>query len=287
MKTWGTIITSLLLISSFQCLSEPTNEVLPATREISPASKTITNSQGENPEIKNEIELLKKRIELQEAENKILKEYHSHLLSTVYWSLSCLGGISLILVGFGWWSNSTIHQKDLAVITSGTKEIISEFELKFNQDMQSKIDRLSSLIDDRKTQTSEEIKKIIYNIESNSNNIKTIRLDLKKQYNEQILNLRLVEEKVWDIKGVYSNVLLTQVQILNSAIAVEVPYVISSTLSRMIEVLAKFVSNKTQPSEFAMKSLRETLMLVPENNSIEVSNILELISAITNTDHIE
>ncbi|WP_421207204.1 hypothetical protein [Aeromonas sp. 601027] len=56
-----------------------------------------------------------KEFEELKIENKIMKEFHEKILDTVYWSLGSVFGILALLLGFGWWSNFKLHEKDKKV----------------------------------------------------------------------------------------------------------------------------------------------------------------------------
>lgn len=72
------------------------------------------------------------RLEILQAQLQTMKEYHSSLLDTVYWAM---GGVFLIagtLLGFGWFVNFKIYERDKAFLKADVethlREQIAELE---------------------------------------------------------------------------------------------------------------------------------------------------------------
>lgn len=55
---------------------------------------------------------LKRQNELLEAQLKVMKEYHGSLLDTVYWALAGVLVLVSLLLGFGWFANFKIYERD-------------------------------------------------------------------------------------------------------------------------------------------------------------------------------
>jgi hypothetical protein len=62
------------------------------------------------------------------TQNALLKDYHQHLLATVYYSLGGLVTIAILLVGFGWYSNFRIYDRDKQALSDELHKKLQEYE---------------------------------------------------------------------------------------------------------------------------------------------------------------
>jgi hypothetical protein len=53
-----------------------------------------------------------RQIELLESQLTAIREYNSSLLQTVYWSLGVVVVLAVALVGFGWFTNFRVYERD-------------------------------------------------------------------------------------------------------------------------------------------------------------------------------
>lgn len=51
------------------------------------------------------------------AQLQTIREYDKELLDSVHWSQGIVGGVALLLVGFSWFTNSRIYERDKAALT--------------------------------------------------------------------------------------------------------------------------------------------------------------------------
>lgn len=47
-----------------------------------------------------------------QAQLDVMRDYTKHLLSTVYWSLGVIVTIVVLLIGFGWFANFKVYERD-------------------------------------------------------------------------------------------------------------------------------------------------------------------------------
>ncbi len=234
-----------------------------------------------------EIYLLKEQI-------KLIKEYQGSLLSTVYWSLSAILGLALVLVGFGWWSNIHIYRAEIArlreEVESRTSESESSMELALeesknvvmelvNEQMQTTTNRLANKVDDLQKQLTSQ-KESITDIESV---IETFADKLDEQYLIAEYNLRVVEEWVWDIRGVVSNILLTQAQSLEASLNVDDKERVGRTLGRIKETLKKYFGDESKDksvSKLAFDRLTRAVEASSKYDAVESALILETLEGL-------
>lgn len=173
-----------------------------------------------------------KEFEELKIENKIIKEFHEKILDTVYWSLGSVFGILALLLGFGWWSNFKLHEKDKKGILDEVSALISEREINQIKKIHSVQESINNEIKSVMIQLNEKIDNfhmLHAEVDKTTNDlyeqIKTVKAsiaDCIKNINISHLgheaSLRFVEERLWDTRGVGENVLLTQFQYLSACI---------------------------------------------------------------------
>ncbi|MGL6303883.1 hypothetical protein ACSZMJ_18845 [Aeromonas caviae] len=246
-----------------------------------------------------------KAFEELKIENKIIKEYHDSLLSTVYWAIGAVLGVSALLFGFGWWSNFKIHEKDKSTLLNETSRLIIESEIKIAGIVDEKNSKnVDNLLASLKS-TNERIDKIYNSIEDYSSELNEIKSGISKikielslqnktiKYNEysQELNLRSVEERLWDLKKVYNNVLLAQLESLEASIKMN--HILGSTehnfdLTPILERIKTTIEDNIlgKPcyiSDFTTSRTVEILKSIGGEYSIKVNDILSLVERINVT----
>jgi hypothetical protein len=240
--------------------------------------------------IKKQNEQLKESIQELKIRNESLKGFQNSLLSTVYWSLGFLGSITALLVGFGWWSNFKVHEKDkdslkneiislTSEFESNWKSMVSEFRRKDNLLLEKRIQETKKIIDKQ----TDELKSQIANVGNMVKKLQDDRGELnskfeehldnfKKQNHKNMYELRYVEKEIWEIKGYYGNVLLTQAQGIESVLNFD-----EAEAKRLLESMDKTLDDITdedyQCSDGVRKRVIETIDHV-KNQEVLVNKIL-------------
>jgi SMC interacting uncharacterized protein involved in chromosome segregation len=229
-------------------------------------------------------------------QNKALNEFQNSVLSTVYWSLGFLGSITALLVGFGWWSNFRIHDKDKESLRNEILSLNSEFESNWNsvisefrrQDnllLERRINEIKGYID----KETEEVKSQVKDVKGFSNkledNLKNLNSEfddykdvVNKSNHEQEFELRSVEQEVWGLRGIYSNVLLTQAQGIQSARNIG-NYAVQPLLEDMKTTLEKIIEEEYECQIYFLDRAKEVVTSV-EKNDVLVGQILSLLSKV-------
>lgn len=245
------------------------------------------------------IRALEAQLEQMKAKNQLLKEYQSSLLDTVYWSLSFLGGITVLLIGYGWWSNSKIHEKDKQEIKQEISSLVKEWEVRIkldntelNKEQLKTIDDKMGRVSDQLRDTEKSLKKQLdaYNEDFKNSNktisekVSSLESGVSALNNAKVqlqIDLSLVEERVWDTRGVVSNVLLTQAEGIESALELGKYGTIDLILIRLKETLENLLNSPTpELRPFFIESVRNVLIKLDRPHSVKVSEVLELLDKV-------
>ncbi len=227
------------------------------------------------------IEFYESKISQLETQVNLTDKYLDRITNTVFWSLSVLGGIAALLVGFGWFSNFKVYQRDKKALREELENIIgTSLEKQENLISQrlSKIpSEIDSQIDSLKEEVNSESKKHVENsfdeLKSEINNLKASVNSLKTKYKDLRLKDLDMKRRYWEIKDVPSNELMDCVRIMELATELNKDHAISSSIDRVRAIL-KDGHNIYHGDEF---ELVEVLDSLPEKYSEGVNSIKTLL----------
>ncbi len=236
-------------------------------------------------------------IQLLINQNALIKEHHSSLLRTVYWSLSALVTMTALLIGFGGWSNFRMHEKDKERLKDEVDKNITELNSQMETRLANNTNEYLKLLDDRLERVSDrfttnfsklnsDLTKSIKNIDRNTNTLKNYKSNTDKSLealSESIFHIAeetsLVEEIVWGIRGLHENALITQTQALEIAVESNNSNNIQSTLNRMKDTFKVLADNKTAIDDYHVKIVNEALDMVRKEHPIDAVAVHELLKS--------
>lgn len=266
-------------------------------------AKEAPKNQVDKPSIANtDISYKLKAFEELKIENRITKDFYDSLLNTIYWSLGTVFGVSALLLGFGWWSNFKLHEKDKRSIIDELSLMISERGSEQSNALNNEIKSIRDEIGVALTSINERIDSTKTLNEEQSKNINEIAVKLATINNlisenkkairinslSQEAGLRFVEERLWQLKGVGANVLITQLQALtannelNKEIGINTKN-IDSILDRISTTIEEeFLSGKNSASDYVVTLTKDTLKSIGDEYNVKINNILSLLEKAKN-----
>lgn len=164
------------------------------------------------------------QVKLLKAEIEVIKSYQESLLLTVYWALGTLATIAAVLVGFGWFANFRIYERDKAALVQELRSVIDAELQKSKQAVESHIAESAKAIPDlvtRELQTS--LTSFRKDLEETLNGL-TKKVDaharaLGRGLQELDFELRELEHKSWLKQQVMTNALRTARKMLQIALS--------------------------------------------------------------------
>jgi hypothetical protein len=236
-----------ILLASTIALAAPS---LPPSKTAS----TTTSTAVTQAISKEELEL-----KVLQAQSATMKEYHSSLLDTVYWALGTVATVAALLVGFGWFANFKFHEAEKQRLKEELETRIGEATARLDAHLGTREAEVLKLVDSRldtyltkiardidiareeasratqdNAAATKELKVTIEGLKESEKN--SARRDAELE-----ATLRLVEEHVWNLKGIPTNTLITQAQGLASSINAGNRYYIASALERMQKTIKDIV----------------------------------------------
>lgn len=272
--------------------------------KVNPSTKTPpTKIESQVTSDSKLIRALEDQLAQVKTQNDLLKEYQSSLLSTVYWSLSFLGGITVLLIGYGWWSNAKIHEKDKEEIRQEVSNLLEKWEVdikltntEFNKEQLKTVDtKIGSVFDqlkeiekstkdqlDRYSQDSKNINKLIAD---KVDSLEVASESLRIKHARLVCEVNVIEERVWDTRGVTANVLLTQAEGIVHALELGSDARVSLILNRLKDTLEKLL-NSPEPElrPYFINTIRNAVTKLEGKFAVEVSEVIELLDKVKLVD---
>jgi hypothetical protein len=268
--------------------------------------RTTAQSPKEASSVNSENELL-------QGELKAIREYHSSLLDTVYWSLGLVFGLVLLIIGSSWYSNFRLYEADKARLLEEAERKIAEANSRISRDLQMLSSNLSDKVDRDTVALANRLSTEIERMRSDNKDAeRKISSDLKEleetleiflkltekirsQLNRTNLDTQLNTERIWELKGNPIKVLLAQFLGFDGAVRAGDANSIKACLERMKDNLSNSVlpSGKKIPSS-VLEALQKTLVNIRENGPVGddpitvdlslVAEVTELLHKVATTD---
>jgi hypothetical protein len=206
------------------------------------------------------------------AQLQTIREYDQKLLDSVHWSQGIVGGVALLLVGFSWFTNSRIYERDKAALTQ-------ELEGK----LQSQLSLIRTELEANQKTASKEI------LEKTTAPLLAVQKDLEgkiqnvvngqSQLDKRIVssnswseyNKKQSEAYYWELTKVKGNELNCYATMLNIAIELNSEICISTCLVN----LEKLMAGGCLPMWTYVSSIAETLDKLPPRFSALTNGIKE------------
>lgn len=206
------------------------------------------------------------------AELAASRRFQDQVLTTVYWSLGTIAGLAILLVGYGWWTNFRIYDRDKqslerelrVLLTQEANEMKEQFRVDIGKQFS---DTSASLAKDLQTAEARVSKSLENLLESNEKKTLALLSQLTKKHEgmlEQIHKLELtnkINERQEAVNGkLYRNALQDSVTALGIALKLSYDYEVGEVLDLVAEDINNALANKKDPIDnFLIGQLAEVL----------------------------
>ncbi len=233
------------------------------------------------------------------AQNKIIKEYQSSLLDTVYWALAAVFAVAVILAGFGWFTNFKVYEADKLRLkedfNARSKELEANLEAKLSSNhvellktVEGKLDALVERLSRDMSALRDELNsaKTKYDTrfetsEKEIARIETSYLNISKKLALSNTALREVEEYVWDLRGIPINILITQCQGLDSAFEAGDAFYVKHILDRMKTTMeSKILATGRTIDDVVLKRIDGVLTKAAPFDGVGANDVREVLKKI-------
>ena len=165
------------------------------------------------------------------AQISLMREFNQHILSTVYWSLGTIVVIAILLVGFSWFTNYRMYEREVKALRQELIGYLDQQLAAFRSDFNQKSD-----------ENFEDIsKRSIEAVHSETKQIVTPLQTKIAEFTEDISELRFKalksEDHYWELRGVTGNQVERHLQMLPLAIKMKSEIEIATCLKDLRTLL--------------------------------------------------
>lgn len=193
------------------------------------------------------------------------KEHNAQIIETVYWSISFVGGLALLLLGASWFNTRVVHDRELKSIL---RQLSAEQSEGFSQMREQITSELSALIDkDVSAKLTHEMEAIKRSLSSLTSSMRSNKLDIK------ILE-HTSEIRYWRSRDVPANVLMQYRLMLQDVKAAKDEYHTSEALAGIQKLLEEGAS--VDPDE--IPDFMAAVSDLPDHFSVNVHTIRQLLA---------
>ncbi len=211
------------------------------------------------------------------AQLELMRQYDQRLLSTVYWALGTLAVVAVALVGFGWFANFRVYERDKSALSSELKALISsdvgqissKLENRFQEFQGSLHSTASQSIQSMKEAAKEQVAPINARIEH-----------IRERLDEVDYRLGEFEVFQWEQLGVPLNALSRRINLLQRAANSKQDHRIAANLEAIKKILEAVVAKNDSLMSSELTNLSMILDALPSQHSILASATKSLLAKV-------
>lgn len=245
-----------------------------------------------------------------EYKTKMMAEFHSSILDTVYWALGLTATVCVLLIGYGWVTNFKMRDEDKKAISDEMSENIQNISLVVDGKLDASKLEVYKAVDSKYTQQRDEIFKYMEEVKQeavksfagiqavssliNEQDKKVVEIAanlgerfvlLDKKISTLEYSLRAVEVKLWDTRGVPGNVVLTLAQSISASIDADHEPFMNLSISEIKEAITdNFIRKNETLLASTVQIIKNTIKPLEKKRPVEYSEIISLIDQIKLSD---
>jgi hypothetical protein len=210
------------------------------------------------------------QVHVLEAQLKLMREYDARLLGTVYWSLATVATLALILVGFGWYVNFRVYERDKASLLHELKALVRENLAKSESELQgTHRHAITKLSEELRISVERDQQSFRHDVDDK---VAALKSEIDGAKCELCaVNFTLCEKEAERSAHVPDNVLLFARQMLSWALQEQNEYHVGRALDRILSA----VMEGAEPNAMMIMDLDPLLRDVPAGHRMSVNAIQE------------
>ncbi|MCZ2120631.1 MAG: hypothetical protein LC108_00025 [Anaerolineales bacterium] len=250
------ISAAIILLSIFIYLASQSNiKVSAQTNSVTPTVVNLTPTATATALPDNEVVVLRAQLE-------IMQQYNQQILATVYWALGIIAGLAVLLVGFGWFVNFRVYERDKSTMQDDLRYFIRS-ELETSSKAFEK--RIDEKIEKSVKDYQENLKASLVKMQARVSSIEEALAESEYK--------RLSEETK---KETYKDSAFRQ-YVRMIELAHKLPPYLDFYFSEPLENIITLLKDGLAPAPEDVKDLNKELNNVPEGYAMDVESIRQLI----------
>ena len=206
------------------------------------------------------------------AQLETMRSYDDRLISTVYYTLSALGAVALLLVGFGWWTNFRLYEREREALQQALKAQISDEVEKARKATEASLTQMRSEM----AQTSSEHLRLVHNAAASaaSDSVRGLESTIEKMRDDLVNAHYAVQSNKFEearSKGYKTQIVTYGVSVLKLALQTHQSqfWRVSGTL----DAILKAVEDGSKLEGYYERELMEALADIPSQYGATVERI--------------
>ena len=225
-----------------------------------------------------ELELAKIQIVKLTAQVDAMNKFQTDLLTTVYWSLGTLITVAIFLIGYSWFSNFRVYERDKLSLKS-------ELSANINSDMEHIRSEFSQKTVEFKNEVKDQVNESIRSeIDTLDRKINKYRNESKSEFLWLEKNLIEMERDKWREKKVLSNAFRASAKLLKNAILLESNWSVSAALDSLLEDLNAILKQTNPSTHLDSDDIQRAVKIIEQvdsSHALIIKTIKEKISSTT------
>lgn len=206
------------------------------------------------------------------AELAASQHFQEQILTTVYWSLGTIAGLAVLLVGYGWWTNFRIYDRDKQALEKELRTLVAQEARRLIDDhrthTESQITSASASLNDAvksaEVRLAASLKELVNHTQKQTttqiSQLKDSQSDLLGDVRRLQLSEELKDRLLDRERNTFRNALQGSVSALELAVKLHDEYEISNVLDLVAEDVASILGGKDRPIDnFLIGQLVEVL----------------------------
>ncbi|WP_143512603.1 hypothetical protein [Vreelandella utahensis] len=211
-----------------------------------------------------------------------MQDYHSSLITTVYWALGTITTIFIILIGISWLTNFKFYENDKAQIQERIESRLEEHSQSIDARLHKHRSEMSNDIHEHEEKINEKFENHHSSVQENSSEISRLR----RQMQFERTKTTALEAQLWEVKGVPQNVALTYAEAVQAAIEGEIQPFIERNLEKLEEQVLAMQKDESWLTPSIVRLIRDHLQGAEDYYPVKTSNVWSIIDNITETKEI-
>lgn len=232
-------------------------------------------------------------------QNRIIQQYHSSLLDTVYWTLGVICGVAILLVGSSWLINFKLYEADKAHLVEAFELRIEKLQAELGAQiassrtemgkdtqalMEGYVDRSIDESRSLRSEWTSALSSVNSRLESFDGKLEagsSHDQKLQRQLDSLEATLHAVEAHVWELKKNPLAVIVTHCQTLDAACRANQEWRVTMSLNKLIEDLTDhFLAKNVSLTKFTADLLNDVLPICQKFSAVEAVKAMELLKQI-------
>ena len=184
-----------------------------------------------------------------QAQLNLMREYDQRLLNTVYWSLGGMGGVILLVIGLGWYTNFRLYTRELDTLRDSLKR---EIQATLRAEMSDAAEKAGR----------DAVREIESTVRTLGRDMKFMKYDLLK-----------TEAERWKVGGYTANAIMSYAEMAEVALEAKFEIYVSEALDNLRKT---FREVESIPSGHA-KRVTEIINRLPPEYIADVEAIRKLL----------